>query len=61
MKNKHDDAALAMALELAQVIDDDMSPVTHQVLGYNAKLESSLFVWDWLREEVRNALLERAR
>jgi len=57
----HDDDALAMALELAQVIDDDMSPVTHQVLGYNAKLESSIFVWDWLREEVRNALLERAR
>jgi hypothetical protein len=57
----HDDDALAMALELAQVIDDDMLPVTHQVLGYNAELESSIFVWDWLREEVRNALLERAR
>lgn len=55
----HTDADLAMALELAELLEADW-PLSTQIIGYDAQAGCSIYTFDWLRTEVRNALLERA-
>jgi len=56
MIERDDRADLAMALELAQLIHDEIGGDYWADNGYNGFGK----IADWLRTEVRNALLERA-
>jgi len=62
ISTQHTDADLAMALELADLIRADFSPSECQLLCQEIQADYSsiyIYTWDWLRTEVRNALLER--